>query len=298
MLLQRLFENLDLHLRPFATCSVSNDWRLRFDGIDAVTLHFVLSGEGALGGPGGTAGLRRHSLAIVPAHVSHSLSSGDRPAHEARARPARTADDLPRIAAGPADDDRLLIACGRLEAVYAGGLGLFDLLREPIVLDFDDSIEMRHTFERLLEEQRRNDPTSEAMMHALMTECLVMVFRRLCDAPDCPLPWLNALEDPRMAPALDAMLMHPDRAHSLASLAASARLSRSMFAERFSAAFGRTPMAFLRDVRLRRAAALLRETDLPVDAIARRVGFSSRSHFSRAFTERFELTPSAFRSPR
>lgn len=78
----------------------------------------------------------------------------------------------------------------------------------------------------------------------------------------------------------------------------SASVSRSTFAVRFSSCFGRTPMAFLRDVRLRKAAALLHDGNLPVVTIATRVGFSSRSHFTRAFEERFGVSPSGFRRGR
>jgi AraC family transcriptional activator of mtrCDE len=55
-------------------------------------------------------------------------------------------------------------------------------------------------------------------------------------------------------------------------------------------------MRFVRDVRLQRAARLLRETDLSVDGVANRVGFSSRSHFSRAFRDDYACSPAQFRS--
>ena len=52
----------------------------------------------------------------------------------------------------------------------------------------------------------------------------------------------------------------------------------------------------VREVRLRSAAHLLDQPELSVDAIAGRVGFSSRSHFSKAFSEQFGSSPAAFRS--
>ncbi len=133
------------------------------------------------------------------------------------------------------------------------------------------------------------------MMTALMDQCLVLIFRRLCDTPECRLPWLNALEDPRMAGVLSSILERPERDHSVESLAEEALMSRSAFAEEFARRFGRTPMAFVRDVRLRRGAELLRGTELSVDAVASRVGFASRSHFSRAFREYFGSSPARFR---
>jgi len=59
--------------------------------------------------------------------------------------------------------------------------------------------------------------------------------------------------------------------------------------------FGISPKAFVNEVRLRRGLELLQGTELTVDAVARRVGYSSRSHFSRVFRERFGRPPAGFR---
>ena len=72
-------------------------------------------------------------------------------------------------------------------------------------------------------------------------------------------------------------------------------MSRSVFARRFQECFARTPMDYVRDVRLRRAAQLLHRGELSVNDIATRVGFASRSHFSRAFGEHFDCSPAEFR---
>jgi AraC family transcriptional activator of mtrCDE len=53
----------------------------------------------------------------------------------------------------------------------------------------------------------------------------------------------------------------------------------------------------VREVRLREAARMLRQSSLPVDTVAGRTGFASRSHFSRAFRDLFGQSPSAYRSP-
>ena len=54
-------------------------------------------------------------------------------------------------------------------------------------------------------------------------------------------------------------------------------------------------MDVLREIRIRQAEHLLTMTDLPVKIIAARVGFASRSHFSRAFTAFHHVTPSEYR---
>ena len=73
-------------------------------------------------------------------------------------------------------------------------------------------------------------------------------------------------------------------------------MSRSGFALRFAVALGTTPMEFVKRVRLRYAARLLRTTDLPVATVASMVGYSSRTHFSRAFRTAYGRDPQSFRS--
>jgi AraC-like DNA-binding protein len=61
---------------------------------------------------------------------------------------------------------------------------------------------------------------------------------------------------------------------TLEDIAAAARLSRFHFLRLFTSAHGRTPTAFLRELRMRRALALLGSTTLGVSDIATRVGMS------------------------
>ena len=72
-------------------------------------------------------------------------------------------------------------------------------------------------------------------------------------------------------------------------------MSRSSFALRFALAFGTTPMEFVKGVRLRYAAKLLRSTDLPVSVIASKIGYASRTHFSRTFRAAYGRDPQSFR---
>jgi AraC family transcriptional activator of mtrCDE len=298
MLLDRLLTNLELTLRPFVVCEVATGWRLRLGRLDWVTVHFVLAGSGRLrSSTGRMQALPRHSLALVGPGQAHAIEIGDPVEHEATAtRPRARQDQLDVYEAGPHDPDELLVACGRLQARYESGQGLFDGLDEPLVLDFTAEPEMASVFERMLAEERRRSSTSPMMMSALMSEALILLFRRLCAEPECPLPWLTPLEDPRFSAPLALMLEHPEREHTVESLAAASSMSRTAFAAAFKDSFASSPMAYLRGIRLRRAAALLHEGGLTVDDVATRSGYASRSQFSRAFSAQFGVSPSGFRS--
>jgi AraC-like DNA-binding protein len=99
----------------------------------------------------------------------------------------------------------------------------------------------------------------------------------------------------RLAPAVAEMTQHMSKAHTLASLAVTAGVSRSAFAIGFRATFGRSPMEFLGSIRLQEASRLLRSTGLPVKVIATRVGYESRSSFANAFRRAFGTSPGDFR---
>jgi AraC family transcriptional activator of mtrCDE len=299
MLLDRLFENLALDVEAFATCGVSRGWRLSVPELDFVTLHFVMQGEGALRDAAGLHPLPLYSLAVVPPQSRHSLECGQEVRGEAKVGdgPASTTP-VPLHLAGSADDIDLIAACGRIQATYGAGMDLFAQLRETLIVEFTDSPTMRSTFEAILEEQRAARPAGAAMMSALMSQCLVLLFRRLSAHPECKLPWLSALDDPRLSRVLGEILERPEQPYSLEGLAALAGMSRSVFAKRFHQSFDRTPMDYVREVRLRCGARLLLRQELSVDAVAGRVGFASRSHFSRAFQEHFGCSPTVFRAHR
>lgn len=296
MLTECMFQNLDLHIEPFAACAIADHWRLQLPGNDFVTLHYVLEGEGTLVTENSSLRLGPHGLAVVPAGLVHALQCGDSITDVAHVGgDARSPCDLPEFAAGARGDACYRLACGRLEVTYGGSLDLFAKLSEAFALDFSDSEPMKRVFEGLIAEEQGKRLGGPAMIRALMNQCIILLFRRLNEASKGRLPWLLLLEDPQLARALELVFEHPERPHTVESLADCVSMSRSSFAERFSAGLGQTPMRFVRDVRLQRAARLIRETDLSIEGAASRVGFSSRSHFSRAFRDYYGCSPAQFR---
>ncbi len=296
MLLEKLFENLALTVDPFATCRLADGWRLRLPCRDWVTLHYILQGDGELKlGSGELLALPGNALAVMPPGLTHAVQCGT-VGHETGVEgQGKAGAPLCELIAGPLDQLRLTVACGRVQVSYAGGMGLFDHLKEAIVLDFSDSPQMRSIFEALIEEYQRSGPACAAMMTALMNQCLIEVLRRVSLQADGALPWLSALDDPRLARVIETILNHPEQHYTLELLASVAHMSRSTFARHFEQCFGRTPMDYVRDVRLRRAAQLLQASGLSVDGIASKVGYASRSHFSRAFHDQFGCSPVDFR---
>lgn len=107
-------------------------------------------------------------------------------------------------------------------------------------------------------------------------------------------PPVPQCSDEGFGPVLSWMLGHLADELRVDDLAAHASMSPRTFARRFRGATGATPAAWLARQRLQRARELLEATDLPVEAVARRVGYGSaavlRAHFSELGT-----TPQAYR---
>lgn len=85
---------------------------------------------------------------------------------------------------------------------------------------------------------------------------------------------------------------------SLSDLATVAEMSNDSFARAFKKTIGQTPYRYLLERRVRRAEALLADTDDAIAGIAYATGFSSQSHLTTTFRRINGLTPHAFRLAR
>ncbi|BDD11368.1 hypothetical protein FUAX_38000 [Fulvitalea axinellae] len=92
---------------------------------------------------------------------------------------------------------------------------------------------------------------------------------------------------------IEKELDNPDL--KVASLARGVGMSKSKMFNIIKEQTGMASSAYLRSVRLEKAAEMLLHTDAQVGDIMDRTGFSSRSYFSKCFQERYQCKPSAYR---
>lgn len=81
----------------------------------------------------------------------------------------------------------------------------------------------------------------------------------------------------------------------LSELASIAGMNEQYFCRFFKKSFGKTPVSYLNDFRIRQAAMLLRTTDLPVTEVCMESGFNNLGHFMKEFKKATQLTPLQFR---
>lgn len=82
----------------------------------------------------------------------------------------------------------------------------------------------------------------------------------------------------------------------LEELARMAAMSENSLLHHFSGMIGTTPMKYLTRLRIRYAAELLHNTDMPVAEVAESAGFADPAYFSRAFRRETGLAPLDYRS--
>ncbi len=275
--LDQLIEGLDVGVEAFAICEVSRDGSIVLEEHTGTALHYVLSGGGtAWQMTGQSSALAPHTVIVAPPGSCLTVTCGERPTMSF-APP--DCEALPggwqrmRIGRGNAG---LVLACGTVRATHLRTTGVFDQMRAPLIESVADDPSFRDPFARLLDELAAPGPGTKALAEALMKQCLISLLRRQSHAGN-DAPWLAALGKPALGRALSAMLDAPEAPHSQQSLADTAGMSRSAFAEQFKQSFDRTAMDFLKEIRLRHAAQLVRGTDLLIKTISARVGFTAEA---------------------
>ncbi|MFD1954965.1 helix-turn-helix domain-containing protein [Paenibacillus thailandensis] len=101
--------------------------------------------------------------------------------------------------------------------------------------------------------------------------------------------------DELMAEASAYIRRHAFGEMSMKRLADELGLSQVQLTRRYRRAYGMTPSEHLASIRLDKARALLMETDLPLERIARECGYENGFYLSRVFSKKMKISPSEFR---
>lgn len=294
--LEKLLCLLDVQLNAIALCEVGKDRRLQLPPVEKILVHYVLDGRGVLRmSDGSVAHFEPDTLLFVPRNYGHEISETGREQETQfwSEGAAPLGDGMMKFAP---HEGRAAIttACGTISA-ECGNLDLFKHFREPIAEDVSGDPHVGSAFRLMLNELNEPRFGTRSLCEALMKQCVILTIRSQIERGELTLLSLGHARDTRLLKALLAMVEQPAEDHTLDELAKLSGMSRSLFAERFSKAFERPPMDLLKQLRLHRAANMLRSTQLPIQVVAVAVGYASRSYFSRAFRAAYGQDPKSFR---
>ncbi|MEC4020680.1 helix-turn-helix domain-containing protein [Streptomyces sp. H27-D2] len=151
------------------------------------------------------------------------------------------------------------------------------------VVPLTDTAGARTAVGRIARAARRGNPLLEVETAAAVHELLVALRRARADT--------NGEGDP----VLGALTRDAFRPLSVAEHAARHGMTPAELRAAVRRAAGCSPKDYLLGIRLGRAKELLVATELPVAAVARRVGYDDPAYFSRLFTRRVGTAPVRFR---
>ena len=277
----------------FSKCiSGAGRWGVRYGDFGQPSFCAVLEGSCLLAVDGQEPiTLLAGDFVLLPATPGFTLSGFEpvTPVHvDPRAAPAPT-DEIHHGTQGVPPDVRLL-----------GGYFVFDSPDAALLVSLLPAqmhvrgVERFALLVRLVGEEAVRQRTGRDLVLTRLVEVLLIEALRSTSGEDAPPGLLRGLADARLALAMRQMHDDPGRPWTMAQLAKSAALSRSAFFERFLRAVGMPPMEYLLAWRMAVAKGLLRRNDLALAQVAERVGYSSASTFSIAFSRHVGRPPSRY----
>lgn len=244
--------------------------------------HLLTEGECWVSGAALEAPLQLHrgDLIVFPSGVRHLLSSSP---------DAHLPDDVERA------DTAML--CGELEFITGTSNPIFSALPACFVVRADDSSAgFRQLAGMLIDTSRDRRWGRQLVQNKLADSLFTMAVCEYVRRAEHPRGLLAALTDARLSRALAAVHERPGEDWTIQSMAQQANMSRTAFAELFTATVGLPPIQYLAHWRATEARRLLKNRRFSVAAIAEMLGYRSEAAFRRFFKRVEGVGPGRVRS--
>jgi AraC-like DNA-binding protein len=301
--LDDILDTLDLRGALYFRTDFSPPWGVTVPDHDrAARFHLVVRGHCHVGfACGATADLGPGDLVLIPRGRTHVLSD----------RPGGAAPPLETVLKASGYDGEGVFAVGECDGAASTQMicGHFDfrsgaehpILRAlPDFMIFTATMRAREPWlDDILRLIARRVFSEEMGSNAAATRLSEIVFIELLRVGIEQSPGLRtvleSLRDRQIGGALQMIHARPAERWTVERMAAEVGMSRSRFAERFSALMGTGPMAYLADWRLQKALSLLDDSRCSVQQVALRTGYRSPAAFTRAFAGKFGVPPTEYR---
>jgi AraC family transcriptional regulator len=162
---------------------------------------------------------------------------------------------------------------------------------------FSDPLGVALTRQVLGELYAPQTPERDTYVGALVDALKAHMLRGPVNAGVADIP-TTAFSSYRIHNIMNAVLARPENEHNLEEMAAQAGVTPGHFCRVFKKATGVSPHQYVMRARLDRAQQMLEQSDTPMATIAEALGFTSQSHFTRAFRQFAGETPTDFRKRR
>jgi len=147
----------------------------------------------------------------------------------------------------------------------------------------------------IIQETDSGIPGSDVIVNRLAEVLFIQILRAYMLRNNFSNGFLAALRDRQINKALELIHAAPYDPWTVEKLGREVAMSRSAFSSRFKELVGLAPMEYTTNWRMQKAYEMLKDTDLPLGAIAKEIGYISEPAFNRAFKRQFNQNPGAMR---
>ena len=297
-----VLQSIHLHSTLYCRAQLGAPWGLGVPRREVATFHVVTGGTCwlAVEGVGKPLSLTAGDLVILPHGHAHTVT--DQPN-----TPVTEFEDF--VSQHPPETNGMVYSGGKGAAttLVCGGFQLDEYATNPLYSLLPMCLRassqqrranpwIRAIVKLVRAEANGHQPGAEAVITRLSEILFIQSVREyLSTVGDGQVGWFRALRDPQIGQALALIHHQPEETWTVESLARRVGLSRSALSAKFTLLVGTPPIQYMTDVRLTKAAALLRTHPATLIEVALSVGYESEVAFSKAFKRHFGVAPGAYR---
>lgn len=173
---------------------------------------------------------------------------------------------------------------------------LLNLHGEKLLYMMNPNLEVINNLSKLLKTERRSLSQMELLSHIYMIlNLLIDQFIYDKANQDKKIYPLNKWEIDEITKITDKIREFPEREYSLSEISKQTGVTIPNLQYGFKEMHGMTFALYVREMRLLKAAQLIRKSGFNISETVKQVGLFSRSYFSRIFKDRFGLSPMEYK---
>ncbi len=192
-------------------------------------------------------------------------------------------------------DERTATTTWWLERQFREKFPRVDLQLRPVLTEVDRLICAGASASYLLQTIRVVERFAGPAIASQTAKAMLIDVSQTSQIPYLPLLAQKNHSDDLVHKAQRWLQNHMTQDLKITELASTLAVSDRTLIRRFHSVLEKTPLAYLQDLRLEAARALLETSSHSVEAVANQVGYSDTSSFSRLFRQRIGMSPGAYR---
>jgi len=296
--LSEILKTINLSGTVYARANFSSPWGMEFDSGIFAQFHMVVSGHCwlKLNDSKDQINISAGDIVVFPQGDSHALyDDPDSKLVSGKEVVEAIKKNRPMFAGDKVDTT---LVCGHYEFDRKVNHPLIDALPRFIHISDAERSELswlETATNVIIQETDSGNPGSDVIVNRLAEVLFIQILRAYMLRNNFSNGFFAALRDRQINKALELIHATPDADWTVEKLGREIGMSRSAFSSRFKDLVGLAPIEYTTNWRMQKAYEMLKDTKLPLGAIAKNIGYISEPAFNRAFKRQFKQNPGAMR---